>query len=193
MERSFTQYDDVSGLLLAWNEGDHDAFNRMFPLVYDELKRRAHTYLRHEREQHTLQTTALVHEAYLRLNDQRYKSWQNRSQFFCLASITMRRILVDYAKSRNRTKRGGDAVTISLDEFFEVAGGETVLQLLDLNEALTVMATFDPQQAMIVQLRYFGGCSIEEAAEALSISKTTVKRDWRVAKAWLRQRLAEPS
>jgi RNA polymerase sigma factor (TIGR02999 family) len=191
MERLSHHINDVSGLLQAWNEGDEDAFNLLFPLIYDELRRCAHRHLRSERSNHTLQTTALVHETYLRLTNQRAATWNNRSQFFWLASETMRRVLVDYARARSREKRGGEVEFASLQSFAEIriAVANSSVDLMSLDEALTRLACVDPQQARIVQLRYFGGCSIEETAEVLDVSITTVKRDWAVAKAWLGREL----
>jgi RNA polymerase sigma factor (TIGR02999 family) len=192
MERLYHQSHDVSGLLRAWGQGDEDAIKHLVPLVYDELRNCAHRHLKAERRSnHTLETTALVHETYLRLTKERAANWENRAQFFWLASETMRRVLVDYARARSRDKRGGDVEIASLQSCPEIriAAANSAVDLMGLDEALTRLVSLDPQQARIVQLRYFGGCSIEETAEVLEISTTTVKRDWAVAKAWLRREL----
>lgn len=154
------------------------------PLVYDELRYLASRYLKHERSDHTLQTTALVHEAYIRLIDQHQVTWQNRAHFFGVAAQMMRRILVDHARGQHADKRGGGAQKLSLDEAIGLAQ-EREVDLIALDEALTTLATLDPQQSLIVEMRFFGGLSVEEVAEALSISRSTVKRDWSMAKAWL--------
>lgn len=189
MERLYQQNNDVSELLRAWNQGDEDAFNRLVPMVYDELRSCAHRHLRSERSNHTLQTTALVHETYVRLTDQRVANWKDRAQFFWLASETMRRVLVDYARARSREKRGGEVEIVSMHSELQIAVDNSAVDLMGLDEALNGLAALDPQQARIVQLRYFGGCSIEETADFLNISVNTVKRDWEVAKAWLRREL----
>lgn len=154
------------------------------PLVYDELRHLASRYLRHERSGHTLQTTALVHEAYIRLIDQRQVSWQNRAHFYGIAAQMMRRILVDHARGQQADKRGGGAQKLSLDEAIGLAQ-EREVDLIALDEALTTLATLDPQQSLIVEMRFFGGLSVEEVAEALSVSRSTIQRDWSMAKAWL--------
>lgn len=176
--------EGVTELLIRGSEGERAALDELFPLVYDELRRLAGSYLNRERADHTLQPTALVHEAYLRLVDQRSVDWRNRAQFFGVAAEMMRRILVNYAQGRHAAKRGGHAPRLSLDEaigFFE----ERDLSLVALDEALTGLAAIDPRQGRIVELRFFGGLSIEETAEVLEVSPATVKRDWSVAKAWL--------
>jgi RNA polymerase sigma factor (TIGR02999 family) len=182
---------DVTGLLLAWGRGDQSAADRLVPAVYDELRRHAERAMRREGVEHTLQATALVHESYLRLIDQRRVEWRNRAHFFAIASTVMRRILVDHARARLTAKRGGGAVPVSL------AGAEPATpegtdeaDLLALHEALEKLAALDPDQARLVELRYFGGLTIEETAEALSVSPATVKREWAVARAWLRRELA---
>jgi len=176
--------EDITDLLLAWSEGDRKAFDRLVPLVYAELRRQARVQLSRERGAHTLQPTALVHEAFLRLVDQRSARWQNRAQFFGVAAQLMRRILVDHARARDAAKRGGGAVRISLDEAPEAAASpETDVLLLD--EALERLASLDERQARVVELRYFGGLSVEEAAAVLDVSEITIKRDWAMAKAWL--------
>lgn len=179
----------VTELLVAWGEGDRAALDELMPVVYDELRRLAQKYLSRERPGHTLQTTALVHEAYLRLVDQKSINWQNRAQFFGIAAQMMRRILINHAKDRNAKKRQGYATRVSLDEavsFFE----KRELDLVALDEALNALATLDPQQTRIVELRFFGGLTIEEVAEVLGISPATTKRDWDSAKLWLRRQLS---
>jgi RNA polymerase sigma factor (TIGR02999 family) len=178
----------VTGLLQAWGGGDATALDRLVPIVYEELRRQAQRYLRRETPGHTLQTTALVHEAYLRLVDQRQARWQNRAQFFGVAAQLMRRILVDHARQRQAAKRGGSAIQVPLDEG-AVAGPESDVDLVALDDALTRLAALDPQQARVVELRYFTGLGIEEAAEALGISPATVKREWAMARAWLKREL----
>jgi RNA polymerase sigma factor (TIGR02999 family) len=179
---------NVTDLLVDWSKGDQDALNKLMPLVYDELRRLASRYLRHERPGHTLQTTALVHEAYLKLVDQKDANLQNRVQFFAVAAQVMRHILVDYARSRRAFKRGGDYCRLSLDEAV-ISSKETDADLLTLNEALNSLAAIDPQQSRVVELRVFGGLTVEETAEVLAISTRTVKREWSMAKAWLHQQI----
>lgn len=186
MDLSILEPSDVTELLIAWESGDSDAFNRLVPLVYDELRKRARYHLQRERPNHTLQTTALVHEAYVKLQGQQDSTWKNRGQFFWLASQIMRRILVDYARGRAREKRGGQVAVVPLESNLQIAVENSAVDLVLLDDVLKQLAGFDPQQAKIVELRFFGGCSIEEAADALNISVTTVKRDWAVAKAWLK-------
>jgi len=159
------------------------------PLMYDELRRQARRYLRRERANHTLQTTALIHEAYLKLIDQRAVQWQNRAHFFGIAAQAMRRILVDYARTKNREKRGGAASDLPLEEAILIETPGQRLDLFALDEALTRLAAIDEQQARVVELKYFAGLSIEETAESLGVSPATVKRDWQMAKAWLRHEL----
>jgi RNA polymerase sigma-70 factor (ECF subfamily) len=171
---------DVTDLLVDWSMGDQEALNKLMPLVYDELHRLASRYLRHERPGHTLQTTALVHEAYLKLVDQKTANLQNRVQFFAIAAQVMRHILVDYARSRRAFKRGGDYCRLSLDEAV-LSSEEADADLLTLNEALNRLAAIDPQQSRVVELRVFGGLTVEETAEALAVSSRTVKREWSMA------------
>jgi RNA polymerase sigma factor (TIGR02999 family) len=178
----------VSQLLLDWRNGDEQALNQLMPLVYDELRRLAAAYLRRERDGHTLQTTALVHEAYLRLVDQTHADWQNRAQFFGVAAQLMRRILVDYARQQQAAKRGSGALRLSLNEAVHHAK-EKDAEVIALDDALAELQTFDPQQSRIVELRYFAGLSIAETAEVLGISPATVKREWNTAKAWLYNQL----
>jgi RNA polymerase sigma factor (TIGR02999 family) len=179
----------VTDLLRAWGRGDASARDELFAHVYSDLRRRAARYLRRERREHTLVPTALVHETYLRLVDQTRASWKNRAQFFGVAAETMRRVLVDHARRRARDRRGGGWTRLHLDDAlgaFQARG----VELLALDEALTALAAFDIQQARIVELRFFAGLSVEDAAAVLGISTPTVKRDWKLAKTWLRRRLA---
>jgi RNA polymerase sigma factor (TIGR02999 family) len=179
----------VTQLLKAWNEGDQSALERLMPLVLDELRRLAASYLRRERANHTLQPTALVNEAYLRLVDQKAR-WQNRAQFFGVAAQLMRRILVDHARVHQAQKRGGsDQQRLSLADV-ERASDKPDVDLLALHEALNELAELDPQQARIVELKFFGGLSIEETAEVIGCGHATVERDWKMARAWLRSKLA---
>ena len=178
----------VTELLVDWRKGDQEALNKLMPLVYDELHRLASRYLRHERPGHTLQTTALVNEAYLKLVDQKNANLQNRVQFFAVAAQVMRHILVDYARSRRAFKRGGDYCRLSLDESV-ISAQETDPDLLTLNEALNSLAVLDPRQSRVVELRVFGGLTVEETSEALGISSRTVKREWSMAKAWLHRQI----
>ena len=164
--------------------GDNEALAELITLVYDELRRLASFYLRRERPGHTLQTTALVHEAYLRLAGQRHARWENRSQFFAIAAQQMRRILVDYARSHRSSKRGGAAVKVSLDNAV-VFSSERSADVLSVDESLTKLAALDPEQARITELRFFGGLTVAETAEVIGISPATVKREWTMAKAWL--------
>ncbi len=175
---------DVTQLLVNWSNGDREALERLTPLVYSELRRLASRYLRRERQGHTLQSTALVHEAYLRLIDQRHVHWQNRAHFFGIAAQLIRRILVDHARSHHAQKRGSDVCKLSLDEAVATAEKRD-LNLVALDDALDTLARIDEQQSRIVELRFFTGLSIEETAEVLGISPATVKRDWAAAKAWL--------
>lgn len=175
---------DVTQLLVDWGKGDKQALDGLMPLVYDELHRIASRYLRRERQGHTLQTTALINEAYMRLVDQNRVSWQSRAHFFGVAAQMMRRILVDHARSHLYAKRGGGAQKLTLDEAIATPQ-ERDLDLVALDDALTTLAEIDPQQGRIIELRYFGGLTIGETAEVLSISPATVKRDWNMAKAWL--------
>jgi len=179
--------ESVTALLQAWNAGDEEAGRRLIPLVYSELRRRAGAYLRRERPGHTLQPTALVHEAYLRLVGLQ-GHWRSRSQFFGVASNLMRRILVDHARRRRAAKR--DAVRVVFDEAVQPAA-EPELDLVRLDEALLELSALDARQGRLVELRYFGGLTLDEAAELLGVSVATVKRDWTLARAWLYDRLKE--
>ena len=178
----------VTELLVAWGEGDKEALDELMPVVYDELRRLAQKYLSHERPGHTLQTTALVHEAYLRLVDQRSVNWQNRAQFFGIAAQMMRRILINHATDRNAKKRQGYATKVSLDDAVSLFE-KRELDIMALDEALNGLAALDPQQAQIVELRFFSGLTIEEVSELLDISPATTKREWDSAKLWLRRQL----
>ena len=180
---------NVTALLIDWGEGDKDALDQLLPIVYAELRRQAARFLRKERVGHTLQTTALIHEAYIRLIDQRRVKWQNRSHFFGIAAQLMRRILVDHARSKHREKRGGSDVRVSLADATLVAKNKD-LDVVALDAALDKLAMLDQQQARIVELRFFSGLTVEETAEVLSISPATVKRDWSMAKAWLHRELS---
>jgi RNA polymerase sigma-70 factor, ECF subfamily len=174
----------VTELLEQWSHGDDSALAKLTPLVYEELRRLAHRQMSAERPDHTLQTTALVNEAYLRLADQIHPRWQNRAHFFAVAARAMRRILVSYARSRRSEKRGGGAVKMELDEAAFVSPEESK-EIIGLHEALERLATLDSRKAQVVELKYFGGLNYEEMAEVLKISPVTVRRDWRFAKAWL--------
>ena len=189
MEGLTVTREEISELLKAWGGGDAEAAERFIPLIYDELRRQARRFLNRERANHTLQTTALVHEAYLRLAEQRNVNWQNRAHFFGLAGQMMRRILVNYAISRNREKRGGANENIALDETIVIAAEKSEVDLMALDEALTRLEKLDARQARVVELRYFSGLNIEETAEVMEISTATVKREWSMAKAWLKAEL----
>jgi RNA polymerase sigma factor (TIGR02999 family) len=189
MEQSPGKSREITRMLQEWSGGKQEALDALLPLVYAELHRQASRYLRRERRDHTLQTTALIHEAYLKLIDQRDVDWQNRAHFFGIAAQAMRRILVDYAKARHRAKRGGIGEDLPLEAAALAVSEEKSIDLVALDEALTRLAGFDERQARIVELRYFSGLSIEETAEVLRISPATVKSDWNVAKAWLRHEI----
>jgi RNA polymerase sigma-70 factor (ECF subfamily) len=179
---------DVSGLLAAWRQGDVEARDRLMAVVYQELRRRAAAHLRRERVAHTLQPTALVHEAYLRLVRQDLMVWQNRAQFFGIASQMMRRILVDRARARNMNKRSGRWARVALADDAGPHQAREV-EVLDLDHALVELATFDPRKSQIAELRFFGGLSLEEAAHVVGVSVATVEREWQAARAWLHARL----
>jgi RNA polymerase sigma-70 factor (ECF subfamily) len=169
---------------MAWHNGDEDALSRLTPLVYEELHRLAAAYMRRERAEHTLQTSALVHEAYIKLVDSRRVRWQNRAHFLAVAAKLMRRILVDFARSRQYQKRGGDWQQVTLDEKLGVTT-RLDSDLVALDAALEEFAKLDPRKARVIELRFFGGLSLEETSEVLQVSTDTVGRDWRAAKAWL--------
>ncbi len=181
---------EVTILLSALTRGDQDAGARLIPVVYNELRRLAGSYMRHERPDHTLQATALVHEAYLKLVEQQSVNWQSRAHFFGVAAQLMRRILIDHARGHLRQKRGGEYKKVSLNDAF-IFSPEQSVELLAVDESLQRLAKLDERQARVVELRFFGGLSVEEAAAVLGISAKTVKRDWSVAKAWLYADLKE--
>jgi RNA polymerase sigma factor (TIGR02999 family) len=180
---------EVTQLLVAWSNGDQDARDELMSVVYEELHRLAHHYMQRESPGHTLQTSALVNEAFLRLVDQRDVQWRNRAHFFGIAAQMMRRILVDYARNRRYAKRGGGAREMSLDEAL-IVSDERTAEVMALDETLERLAEFDPRKSQIVEFRFFGGLSIEETAEILAVSPGTVMRDWTLAKAWLRREMS---
>lgn len=182
--------EEITKILQALSHGDKDASEKLMPLVYDELRKLASGYMRRERQDHTLQATALVNEAYLKLVDQAQIDWKGRAHFFSIAAHLMRQILVDHARARNAEKRGGGATRIALDEAVSFAN-EREFDLVALDDALAALGKFDQQQSRIVELRFFGGLTIEETAEVVGISPATVKRDWGLAKAWLRREIVE--
>ena len=181
--------EEVTQLLAAWGDGDRAALDRLMPLVYDELRRLARHYMGRETPGHTLQTTALVNEAYLRLADQRNTHWQNRAQFFGIAAQMMRRILVDHARGRAYAKRGGGALRVPLDER-AVLAPEKAAEVVALDDALKRLAENDPRKSQVVEMRYFSGLTVEEIAEVLKVSPVTVMRDWSMAKAWLHREMS---
>jgi RNA polymerase sigma factor (TIGR02999 family) len=176
--------EEISSLLHAWCDGDPSALDKLVPLVYEELRRLAHHYMLQERTDHTLQTTALVNEAFLRLVDARQIEWKDRKHFFAISANLMRRILVDLARARGSRKRGGDAPKVSIDSDMHLLSGHDP-DLVKLDDALNALARFDPRKAKIVELRFFGGLSARETAEVLDVSLNTVQRDWGLAKVWL--------
>jgi RNA polymerase sigma-70 factor, ECF subfamily len=178
----------ITQLLQAWGHGDQQALEQLTPLVYKEMHRLAERYMADERPGHTLQTTALVNEAYLRLVDVRGVSWQNRAHFFAICARTMRRILIDFARSKQYQKRGGDAVAVTIEDALEAAD-QPAVDLVALDDALNDLAKLDARKSQVVELRYFGGLSVEETAEVLKISPETVMRDWKFARAWLAREL----
>jgi RNA polymerase sigma factor (TIGR02999 family) len=182
--------EDVTQLLAAWGKGDRSALDRLFPLVHAELRRIAQRQMSQERNGHTLQATALVNEAYLRLAGQPDPKWQNRAHFFAVCAQVMRHVLIDHARAHARDKRGGGAVHVSLDEAAALAG-QPAEHFLALDEALHFLERVDPQKGKIVELRYFGGLSVEETAEVLNISPRTVRREWQRSKAWLFRLITE--
>ncbi|HEX8249707.1 MAG TPA: sigma-70 family RNA polymerase sigma factor [Pyrinomonadaceae bacterium] len=191
MEEPIRNSLQITQLLKKWSEGNQEVLDKLMPLVYEELRRQASRYLRRERSNHTLQTTALIHEAYLKLIDQNQVEWQNRTHFFAIAAQAMRRILVDYARERNREKRGGAAENLPIEEAAFVVSEEKNVDLVALDEALNRLAEFDERQARVVELRYFSGLSIDETADILGVSNVTVRRDWNMAKAWLHQQISK--
>ena len=181
--------EDVTALLGRWSRGDSDALDRLMPIIYAECRRIAARQLALERPDHSLDPTALVHELYLRLVDQRRSSWENRAQFFGVAARLMRRVLVDHARARHAEKRGGDAVFVSLDAAADTPDGSAVADVLAIDEALKRLAAHDPEQVQIIELRYFAGLTVEETARVVGRSSRTVKREWQLAKAWLYREL----
>jgi len=184
IEMPLSHSENVTGLLVDWRNGDQTAYERLVPMVYAELHRLAHHYMSRERADHTLQTTALVNEAYVRLVDQKRTNWQNRAQFFGICAELMRRILVDYARQHQNQKRGGGAQRVTLDETAQVTEEKTT-DLVTLDEALESLAKFDPRKARVVELRFFGGLNVDETAEVMGIHANTVIRDWSAARSWL--------
>ncbi|MGH9832778.1 MAG: sigma-70 family RNA polymerase sigma factor [Blastocatellia bacterium] len=183
---------EVTQLLRAWSEGDKSALDQLYQIVYDELRRLAHRYMSRENAGHTLQTTALVNEAYLRLAEVKDMNWQDRAHFFAVSANVMRRILIDEARARRAERRGGDNLTIALDEALDVERGED-LDLITLDLALQSLAQINQRQSQVIELRYFGGLTVEETAEVLKVSADTVMRDWRFAKAWLKREMVRES
>ena len=188
MDAASVSQQRVTELLVRWSQGDDAALAELTPLVYEELRRLAHRQMGGERPGHTLQTTALVNEAYLRLADQTNPCWQNRAHFFAVAARAMRQILVSYARSQQSQKRGGGALKVDLDEAALVSPEESQ-EIVDLHEALETLATLDSRKAQVVELKYFGGLNYDEIAEVLKISPVTVRRDWKFARAWLYKEL----
>jgi RNA polymerase sigma factor (TIGR02999 family) len=180
--------EQITQLLQSWSDGDEAAMDKLVPLVYDELHRLAQRYMSDERPDHTLQTTALVNEAYLRLMHSAQPRWESRTHFFGICAQVMRRILVDWARSRQAFKRGGDASSLNFDEALD-AVRDSGTDLVALNDALDALASIDPRKAGVVELRFFGGLSVKETAELLKVSEETVHRDWKLAKSWLRREL----
>jgi RNA polymerase sigma factor (TIGR02999 family) len=180
---------NITKLLRAWGEGQREALDELFPHVYNELRRRASAYLRRERAGHTLQTTALVHEAYLKLVEQHDAEWKNRGHFFAIAAQAMRRILVDHARTRHREKRGGREEDLPLEDALLAVADEANVDVVALDEALRRLAKIDREQERLVELRYFAGLSLEDTAATLGISRATAAREWQMAKAWLHREL----
>jgi RNA polymerase sigma-70 factor (ECF subfamily) len=179
--------NEISGFLRAWSDGDQSALDRLTPVVYEELRHLAHHYMQRERPGHTLQTTALVNEAYMRLVDYRRMKWQDRAHFFAVAAQVMRRILVDHARSQN-VKRGGRVQHVALDDVAVVSSDRTG-DMVALDDAMNALARLDPRKMQIIEMRFFGGLSVEETAEVLKVSPATVRRDWSIAKFWLYREL----
>ncbi len=191
MEENTENSQQITQLLKQWSDGKREVLESLMPLVYEELRRQASRYLKKERSNHTLQTTALINEAYLKLIDQREVVWQNRAHFFAIAAQAMRRILVDYARQRQREKRGGKAENLPLELAISIVSQEKSVDLVALDDALTRLEKFDERQARVVELRYFSGLSLNETAEVLGVSNVTVRRDWNMAKAWLLQEITK--
>jgi len=184
--------EEITTLLIAWSDGDQTALERLLPMVYGELRRMAGRYMRRQPHDHTLQTTALIHEAFLKLINQPEKQYQNRAHFFGVAARAMRCVLVDYARSRLYAKRGGGAAMLTLDEA-AVVTGERAVELIALDDALQALGKVDARKCQVVEMRYFGGLSVEETAQVLKVSSDTVMRDWRLAKVWLLRELSGES
>jgi len=182
--------DDVTGLLTAWNAGNKDALDKLVPLVYRELRRTAHFYMARERSGHTLQTTALINEVYVRLVDFQGMNWENRNHFFGICANLMRRVLTDFARSRRFIKRGGNAIHVAFDETL-FGGHERAAGIVALDDALNALAVMDERKSRVVELRFFGGLSVEETAQILNVSVETVMRDWKLAKVWLLRELSK--
>lgn len=180
---------EITEMLRSWSEGKNEALEVLIPVIYDELRRQAHYYIRRERRGHTLQTTGLINEAYLKLIKQKNIRFESRTHFFAISANLMRQILVDHAKAKYRLKRGGMNSDLPLDESIKVAADEKEIELIELDEALQRLAKMDLKQARIVELKFFGGLTIEETADVLGISPTTVKRDWKLARVWLYKEL----
>ncbi len=189
MEKPDIAEPDITELLRKWDGDGDNVLNELMPLVYDELHRQAARFLCRERQDHTLQTTALIHEAYMKLVEQRNTNWENRLHFFGVAAQAMRRILVDHARSKYREKRGGKGETVSLEETVAIAVDENSVDICDLDEALARLSKMDEQKGRIVELRYFAGLSVIETAEVMNVSQKTVERHWTMAKAWLHREL----
>jgi RNA polymerase sigma-70 factor, ECF subfamily len=190
MRNNSSHTNEISELLRDWNKNpSDDSAEALFKIVYDELRRQAHRYLQKEREGHTLQTTALVNEAYLKLVKQESVKWESRTHFFGIAATLMRRILIDYAKSKHRVRRGGSSEDLPFENALTVSFSDTNFDLLELDEVLNRLAEKDPHLAKVVELRFFSGLDVPETAEVLSVSESTVKRDWAMAKAWLHREL----
>ena len=182
---------DITQMLKEWSDGKDAILDQLLPLVYAELRRQAERHLRRERQDHTLQTTALINEAYLKLVDQRNVKWESRTHFFAIASQAMRRVLVDYARARKRAKRGGDDMRLSLAAAEQIASNQKPVDLIALDEALTRLTVIDEQHSRVVELRYFSGLSLEETATILNISRATAAREWNMARAWLHRELTK--
>ena len=187
-----SSHDEITALLVDWSKGDQSALGKLLPLVERELHRLAHSYMRRENRDHTLQTTALINETYLRLIDQKKVQWQNRAHFFGIAAQIMRRILLNYARDQNRQKRGGRAIHVSLSQAM-IMPAEKDRELIALNDALIRLEELDARKSKVVELRYFGGLSVEETAEVLNVAPITVMRDWQFAKAWLAREMQNGS
>ena len=179
----------ITELLRDWRNGDHNALDQLTSYIYADLRRRASVYLRGERQEHTLQTTGLAHEAFIKLVGKQNIDWADRNHFFAIASTAMRHILVDHARTRRREKRGGVREHVPLEEAQHIGTLPRSVDLVALDEALEDLAKFDPRQAKVVELKYFGGMTLDEAADILGVSRDTIKRDWQIARAWLRQRI----